>query len=334
MWITDYPNNKEEITMKNRYDNIFWGILLILAAGLTLAQQQGLVGKFTPPFWALAFAGLSLVFLIRYLLAGVRFWGWLFPVTIFAALGGMVWLATSHNYHDAAIASPFFGAIAIPFLVAFAIDFRKHWWAFIPAFASILFGVVVAFGDRLPGEVIGAGFMFAIAIPFLTVYFVNRRYAWALIPGFIMAAVGAITLLGSYLNQWMGGFVLFLIALPFFYVYFKQVRWWGLMPAGILVSIGVNALLSMPILGSFAQSSIPAGIMFLGWAATFAWLWRQRVKFPTAWAHIPALVCGVLAALLLVVGLLTTYGFTLALIAGGMVLIYFGLRPKKDVRMQ
>jgi hypothetical protein len=320
--------------MKNRYDNIFWGILLILAAGLTLAQQQGLTGKFTPQFWALAFAGLSLVFFIRYLLAGVRLWGWLFPVCIFLAISSMVWLATSHNYRDATIAAPFFGAIAVPFLVAFAIDFRKNWWALIPAFAFILFGVVVIFGDRLPGEVIGAGFMFAIAIPFLTIYFVNRRYGWALIPGFIMLAVGAITLLGSFLNQWMGGTVLCLIALPFGYVYFKQGRWWALIPTGILASIGVNALLTVPLLGSFAQSTIPTGIMFLGWAATFGWLWRQREKSPTAWARIPALVCGVLAALLVVIGSLTTYGITVALIAGGLVLIYFGVRPGKDIPTQ
>jgi hypothetical protein len=320
--------------MKNRYDNIFWGILLILAAGLTLAQQQGLTGKFTPQFWALAFAGLSLVFFIRYLLAGVRLWGWLFPVCIFLTISSMVWLATSHNYRDATIAAPFFGAIAVPFLVAFAIDFRKNWWALIPAFAFILFGVVVIFGDRLPGEVIGAGFMFAIAIPFLTIYFVNRRYGWALIPGFIMLAVGAITLLGSFLNQWMGGTVLCLIALPFGYVYFKQGRWWALIPTGILASIGVNALLTVPLLGSFAQSTIPTGIMFLGWAATFGWLWRQREKSPTAWARIPALVCGVLAALLVVIGSLTTYGITVALIAGGLVLIYFGVRPGKDIPTQ
>jgi hypothetical protein len=331
IWITDYLNNKKEITMKNKYDNIFWGILLILAAGLTLAQQQGLVGKFTPQFWALAFGGLSVVFFIRYLLAGLRFWGWLFPVSIFAALGGMVWLASSHQYPDAAIAAPFFGAMAIPFLVAFGFDFRKNWWALIPALASILFGAVVIFGDRLPGEVIGAGFMFAIAIPFLTIYFINRRYSWALIPGFIMAAVGSIILLGSLLNQWMGGFVLFIIALPFFYVYFKQTeRWWALIPAGLLASIGVNALLTVPLLGKFAQSTLPVGIMFLGWTATFGWLWRQREKSPTAWARIPALVCGVLAALLLVIGSLTAYGFTFALIAGGLSLIYFGLRPRKD----
>ena len=125
-----------------------------------------------------------------------------------------------------------------------------------------------------------------------------------------------------------------LIALPFFYVYFKQGQWWALMPAGILASIGVNALLSMPLLGSFAQSSMPAGIMFLGWAATFVWLWRQREKSPTAWARIPAMVLGILAAMLLVIGSLTTYGFTFALIAAGLALIYFGLRPRKDIRTQ
>jgi len=47
---------------------------------------------------------------------------------------------------------------------------------------------------------IGAGFMFAIAIPFLTVYFVNRKYAWVLIPDFIMLAVGLIIFLDSFLS--------------------------------------------------------------------------------------------------------------------------------------
>jgi hypothetical protein len=332
MGFVDYLNNVKERMMKNRYDNIFWGILLILAAGLTWAQQQGRVGQFTPQFWMLVLGALALAFFIRYLLAGLRFWGWLFPVCVLSALTGMLWLGTS-GFREAWIAAPFFGAIAIPFLVAFAIDFRRNWWALIPAFASILFGGVVLLGDRLPGEVIGAGFMFAIAIPFLTIYFVNRRYGWALIPGFIMVAVGAITLLGSFLSQWMGGFVLFLIALPFFYVYFKQGRWWALIPAGILASIGVNALLTVPFLGAFAQSSIPTGIMFLGWAATFGWLWRQREKSLTAWARIPAMVCGILAALLLVVGSFTTYGFSFALVAGGLVLIYFGLRPRKGTEI-
>jgi len=107
-----------------------------------------------------------------------------------------------------------------------------------------------------------------------------------------------------------------------------------LIPAGVLASIGVNTLLTNPLLGRFAQSTIPTGIMFLGWAATFGWLWRQREKSPTAWAHIPATVCMILACLLLVVGSLTSYGFTFALIGGGLLLVYFGLRPRKSLPPQ
>jgi hypothetical protein len=78
--------------------------------------------------------------------------------------------------------------------------------------------VVIVFGDQLPGEVIGAGFMFAIAIPFLTVYFVNRKNGWALIPGFTMTAIGTLILLSGFFNQWVSAFVPIAIALPFFYI--------------------------------------------------------------------------------------------------------------------
>ncbi len=317
--------------MKTKYDNIFWGILLILAAGLVFAQQQGWVGQFTPQFWMLAFAGLGLVFFIRYLLAGLRYWGWLFPVCIFLALAGMLWLGTS-NYREAWIAAPFFGAIAVPFLVAFAVDFRKNWWALIPAFAMLMCGSVIVFADQVPGEVIGASFMFAIAIPFAAVYLANRKNWWALIPAFSMASIGTLILFSRFLNQWAGAFVTLAISVPFFYIYFKQdQRWWALIPAGFMASIGINALLTVPLLGRFAQSTIPTGIMFLGWAATFGWLWHQRgEKSPTEWARFPATVCTIIATILLVVGSLITYGLTIALVVGGLALIYVGLRPRKD----
>ena len=317
--------------MKTKYDNIFWGILLILAAGLVFAQQQGWVGQFTPQFWMLAFAVLGLVFFIRYLLAGLRYWGWLFPVCIFLALAGMLWLGTS-NYRQAWIAAPFFGAIAVPFLVAFVVDFRKNWWALIPAFAMLMCGSVIVFADQVPGEVIGASFMFAIAIPFAAVYLANRKNWWALIPAFSMASIGTLILFSRFLNQWAGAFVTLAISAPFFYIYFKQdQRWWALIPAGFMASIGINALLTVPLLGRFAQSTIPTGIMFLGWAATFGWLWHQRgEKSPTEWARFPATVCTIIAAILLVVGSLITYGLTIALVVGGLALIYVGLRPRKD----
>jgi len=317
--------------MKNRLDTIFWGLLLILAGALALAQQQGRVGVFTEEFWMWAFGALSLVFLVRYLLAGWREWGWLFPTCIFLALAGILRLATLNN-NDSWIATPILGAIAIPFLVAFAVDFRKNWWALFPALTCIMSGIAVVFEHVVPEEVIGALFMFAIAIPFLVVYFTNQKNWWALIPGFTMTAIGILVLLTNYLSQWVGAFVTIVIALPFFYVYFKQERsWWALIPAGIMASIGVNILLTAPILGRFAESSIPSGIMFLGWAATFEWLWQQRAKSPTAWARVPALVCVILAAILIVLGSLNQYGMIIALILGGGYLIYRGIRPRNEI---
>ena len=167
--------------MKTKYDNIFWGILLLLAAGLTLVQQQGWVEQFTPKIWMWTFGALALIFFIRYMLAGLRYWGWLFPVSILLSLAGMLWLGTTYS-RDVWIAAPFFGGIALPFLAAFAVDFRKNWWALIPAFVMLTCGAAIIFGDRLPGEVIGAMFMFAIAIPFLAVYLAKPMNWWALIP--------------------------------------------------------------------------------------------------------------------------------------------------------
>lgn len=319
--------------MKNRYDNVFWGLLMILGAGLVLAWQQGWVSRDSPETLMLVFAGLALLFFIRYLLAGLRSWGWLFPVCILLALAGTLWLATN-GYEGSWIGAPLLGGIALPFLVAFGLDFRKNWWALIPALALIMSGLAAVFADTVSGEIIGAAYMFAIAIPFLVVYFVNRKNWWALIPGFILFAMGIVVLLSRFFGEWVGAFVVIAISLPFFFVYFRnQLRWWALIPAGIMASIGLNVLLSMPALGSFAISSIPSGIMFLGWAATFGWLWHQRSKVQTAWAQWPALVCLIVAIVLTVIGSLTEFGLVAVLVLGGIALIYFGLRPRKSAQV-
>jgi hypothetical protein len=319
--------------MKTKFDNIIWGLILVLAGGLALAQQQGWIETFSTQFWVLAFGAVGLIFLVRYLVAGVRFWGWLFPACIFLALAAIIWL-TDSTLREAWMVTPLFGAIVIPFLVAFAVDFRKNWWALIPSFVMTILCMVVAFGETLPGEIVGASFMFAIAIPFAVVYLVNHKNWWALIPAFIMGISGIMVLLNGVTGLWAGAFFTIVIAVAFFFLYFKYPNnWWALLPAGILGSIGINALLTDPHLGKFAQSNFPAAVLFLGWAATFGWLWRQREKYPTAWARIPAMVASIVAFVLLAVGSLTEFGLVVILIAGGLLLIYFGLRPRKETTL-
>jgi len=318
--------------MKTKLDHIFWGILLIAAGGLALAQQQGWIGidVLSTQFWALAFGAAGLIFLVRYLVAGWRNWGWLFPACIFAALAGITWLVGS-GIRETWLSAPIFAAIVIPFLVAFVLDFRRNWWALIPASVMTVICLMVIFVENFRVETMGAAIMFAIAIPFAIVYFANREKKWALIPAFTMAVIGIMDLLALFSSRLIGVFVPLAISAPFFYVFFKYPKhWWALIPAGVMASIGINILLSDPALGKFAQSSFPGAFLFLGLAATFGWLWRQREKSPTAWARIPAMVAGIVAIVLLAVGSLTEFGLVAALLVGGVVLIFLGLRSKKD----
>ena len=317
--------------MKAKIDNIFWGILLILIGGLAFAQQQGWIGVFSTPFWMLAFGALSLVFFIRYFIAGLRHWGWLFPACIFAAVAMILYFSES-DVQEAWLAVPIFVAIAIPFLVAFSLNVRENWWALIPAFIMMVMCLVVIFETSLPGELIGALIMFSVAIPFALVYLSNRQKSWALIPAFTTGAIGIITLLSLYTVRWIGAVVPIMIAIPFFYVFFHdQQRWWAIIPAGVMASIGINVWLTDPMFGRFAASSLPTAILFLGWAATFGWLWYQREKFPTQWARIPALVLGIIGIILLVTGSFTEIGGVIVLIVSGLLLIYSSLRPRKSI---
>ena len=316
--------------MKKNTDNLFWGIVLILAALGILAQQQGYIdyNALSTNTWTWIFAGAGVLFLVGYLVSGLKKWGYLFPACILGALAAIITLAEA-GQADAFIGSLIFIAIAIPFLVAFLTNVRENWWALIPAFGCLVMATVVNFADTVPGEWIGALIMFAIGLPFLLVYFVNRTRRWALIPALVMISIGAMILV-SMASRWAAFFVPLIISAPFFYIYFTQPRhWWALIPAGMMASIALESLLTLPFLGSFASTSIPTGIMFLGWAGTFYYLWLQRTKSPTEWARIPAIIFGIVAIVQFVLGAISEVGMIVLLFAGGILLVYFGLRPKK-----
>jgi len=323
--------------MKTKLDYTFWGLMLILTGGLALALQQGWLGQITPLHWIVAFGALGFIFFVRYLLAGVRYWGRLFPTSIFLATAIMIWLWAS-GYRDAWVVAPFFVAIAIPFVVATGVNYRKNWWAFIPALVSIIYGVVIVSKNGLSLDILGeislAMFMFIIAIPFVLAYLVDHKKWWALIPAFVMFVSGMLTILAGFGNRWLGVVFLLVVSAPFFYISYKTPQnWWAIIPAGIVGSIGITALLSEPVLGRFARSAFPAAILFLGWAATFGWLWFQRDKYPTTWARIPTVIAGIVAIVLLAVASVTTFGLMVLFIAGGLLLIYRGLKTRKEEQM-
>jgi hypothetical protein len=122
-------------------------------------------------------------------------------------------------------------------------------------------GIVIAFADILPGQLLGFLIMLAIGVPFLYVYLRNREYWWALIPAYAMLSIGAVIPLTSVLSGMLiGSYVMFAIALPFFYVYLRNREyWWALIPSGIMSLIGIGLLM-----GSSIRYVAPAVLIVLG----------------------------------------------------------------------
>jgi hypothetical protein len=138
---------------------------------------------------------------------------------------------------------------------------------------------------------------------------------WAAIPAFALAGLAAEDLVPAALGNWHGLLFLGTLGAGFFAVYVSgRQRWWAIIPGGVLITLGVIAVLAdrfgAPETGAF---------LFVGLGVTFllvAILSRMR------WAYIPATALLALGALL---G--TTYGsafgllWPAALILAGLIVI-------------
>lgn len=315
--------------MKRQYGNLFWGAALVLAGVLFLIEQLGYLSNLSAQFWMLAFAGFSLLFFVAYFVNGVRAWGWLFPACILGAISLTIFLA-SGRVADASIGSVILFSIAVPFIIAFVLEVRKNWWALIPAWVMCMLGFVVMIIDRTQGEWIATLILSAFALPFLVVYLVDRSRWWALIPAYVFAFTAAIPPLSRSLpGEYMGGFINIAIGLPFLAVYLISTKsWWTIIPAGIMLSIGLMITLIGAIGASEQIGQFGAGAMFLGWAATFFVLWLRRSLHSTEWAKYPAMALAVVAGILFVIGAGFQTYWPLILIAAGIVVLYFGFRPR------
>jgi hypothetical protein len=316
--------------MKTRNVNIFWGLVLILAGVLFLAQNFGYLPLLSEQFWMVAFAGVSLIFFLAYFISGIRNWGLLFPACIFASLALTLYM-TLNGVYSSILGAPILVAIALPFIVAFILDRHNNWWALIPAWVMIVIALITAIAEVVPSEILATLMLFSISIPFLVVYLVDRTRKWALIPGGVLAIVGFLPLIGLFGSQELiGSLVVLVISVPFFVVYFwSKENWWALIPAGILASIGLALLVASLAHFALWTISIMNGIMFLGWGLTFLILWLRRASQPTAWAIYPAVCLGAAALLAFIVGPFLQNSWPILLIVGGGLLLWLTLRPKK-----
>jgi uncharacterized protein (DUF486 family) len=178
----------------SRRQNVVLGHVLILVGLLAVVDVNR---ELSPWAWVIALAAAGAV-AFGFFLAAPGDWGLLISAYVLEAVAGLIALVELSILQDEIIATYVLAAIALPFAVVFLRD-RAQWWAAIPAYALLAVGVMVGLiGQGLIDELlIPAYIMFAIAIPFLVVYGRDTRNWWALIPGGIMAAIGAAFLLAE-----------------------------------------------------------------------------------------------------------------------------------------
>ncbi|MFA9401946.1 MAG: DUF3488 domain-containing protein [Anaerolineales bacterium] len=144
---------------------------------------------------------------------------------------------------------------------------RSEWWPLIPAYVLWAIAGLLALVELnvLRDQFLPTYVLCTIAIPFIVVYTRDRAQWWALIPAYVLLAVAAMILLsetGLLSDAFQGTFVLTAIALPFLLIYLRdRAMWWALIPAYVLLSIGVMLLLEE--LGILSDFLVPAYVMFV-----------------------------------------------------------------------
>lgn len=161
-------------------------------------------------------------------------------------------------------------------------------------------------------------------------YFSNHENWWAIIPGgtliSIALLIGLEYIFPESLGDFGGSIVLWGIGLSFALVYLvDHENWWAIIPAGVLISIGIVVGFSTILAGE-----LTAAFFFIGLGSTFAIL--ALIPTPEGkmrWAWIPALVLlGLGLALLIISEDIFRIIGALGLIALGGFLIYRTLRSR------
>lgn len=155
---------------------------------------------------------------------------------------------------------------------------RSDWAMALSAYVLWAIALLVALItlNVLRDDAVAVYVLLAIAVPFLAVYWRNRAQWWALIPAYVLLAVGVmigLTGLGILNDALVPAYVLFAIAIPFFVIYTRnRTQWWPLIPGGILAVIGLSFLIAE---GGFVYIGALALILAGGWILLRAFTRRE-----------------------------------------------------------
>ena len=171
------------------------------------------------------------------------------------------------------------------------------------------------------------GPIFALGgVIFLLVFVLNTEDWWALIPGFVLIAIGVIIFMDQNFETaadlWSGAVFLGLLGLSFWLIYiFHRDFWWPIIPGGVLLTLAGVTLLP--------DEGLLAGVVFfIGMAITFGLVYiLPKPSGRLKWALYPA---GILLAIGALVYLgaenLIDYIWPVALLIAGGYVVYRALK--------
>jgi hypothetical protein len=197
---------QEEGRMKRNSVSVGIGLLLVLAGGLFLLQNFGIVRFAWNLLWTMLFIAGAAAFLVVFVSNSHDNWWAAIPGFTLAGLSGLIAMGTLFPWMaDRFGGSLFLGSIGLAFWAVYAVR-REHWWAVIPG--GVLFTLAfVAFLGSAEDSGFGAGgaFFLGLAATFALVYVLptpEGRMTWAIIPAGILAVMGVLLLaaMGNLIN--------------------------------------------------------------------------------------------------------------------------------------
>ncbi len=320
--------------MKISRSSLLWGILLVGAGLVALAQRTGLMRQVPEQVWAWVFALVGVVSFASYGLSGWKEWGWLFPAGIFGALAVMVGLLAAGIDNPAVACALFFGLV-LPFAAAYLFDRSRNWWALIPGGVMVFLALTVLLVDRVGGQWIGALFLLMIALVFFIVYRNKPTRMWSLLVAYSVAALAIAPAMASdgSLAAYYGGVFLLLAALPFLFIYFRsREAWWPIIPASALIAL---ALITVAAIAGWVNDASSGGlaatVIAAALAVAFAVIWLRHQR---PWAKTVTIVLSALAIASALLAAQSAILWPIAVMLAGICVLSTGLRSKLVLRRQ
>ena len=207
----------------------------------------------------------------------------------------------------------------------------RIFWGGLLILAGVLFLLdnlgLLTIGDLIWAILLGLG-----GIAFLTVFITYRQNWWALIPGCTLVGVSITLFLDYFLPQVgsvaSGLIILGSIGLAFLIIYLLNwENWWALIPAGVLFTLAVVAVLDevYPQMDTGSVFFVGLGLTFVALAILPNPIGQMR------WAFIPAVILIVIGIVIAAVQFpVLSVVFALALIVVGVFFLLRAFRWRRE----